>query len=165
MKIGDYETAELTKYMNNCFLATKVSFLNEMKQISEKCGADWDVAIKGFLMDSRIGQSHYQVPGPDGKLGFGGHCLPKDINALKSFGESLGLNLNTLNGVINTNLEVRPEKDWESDSRAFTSNQIEIPFESEEWEKEYIPELGNRYTLKDIEMIQEGVRQHESDKE
>ena len=42
--------------MNNCFLATKVSFLNEMKQISEKCGADWDVAIKGFLMDSRIGQ-------------------------------------------------------------------------------------------------------------
>ena len=161
----DYETAELTKYMNNCFLATKVSFLNEMKQISEKCGADWDVAIKGFLMDSRIGQSHYQVPGPDGKLGFGGHCLPKDINALKSFGESLGLNLNTLNGVINTNLEVRPEKDWESDSRAFTSNQIEIPFESEEWEKEYIPELGNRYTLKDVEMIQEGVRQHESDKE
>ena len=161
----DYETAELTKYMNNCFLATKVSFLNEMKQISEKCGADWDVAIKGFLMDSRIGQSHYQVPGPDGKLGFGGHCLPKDINALKSFGESLGLNLNTLNGVINTNLEVRPEKDWESDSRAFTSNQIEIPFESEEWEKEYIPELGNRYTLKDIEMIQEGVRQHQSDKE
>ena len=126
----DYETAELTKYMNNCFLATKVSFLNEMKQISEKCGADWDVAIKGFLMDSRIGQSHYQVPGPDGKLGFGGHCLPKDINALKSFGESLGLNLNTLNGVINTNLEVRPEKDWESDSRAFTSNQIEIPFEN-----------------------------------
>ena len=127
----DYETAELTKYMNNCFLATKVSFLNEMKQISEKCGADWDVAIKGFLMDSRIGQSHYQVPGPDGKLGFGGHCLPKDINALKAFGESLGLNLNTLNGVINTNLEVRPEKDWESDSRAFTSNQIEIPFGSE----------------------------------
>ena len=126
----DYETAELTKYMNNCFLATKVSFLNEMKQISEKCGADWDVAIKRFLMDSRIGQSHYQVPGPDGKLGFGGHCLPKDINALKSFGESLGLNLNTLNGVINTNLEVRPEKDWESDSRAFTSNQIEIPFEN-----------------------------------
>ena len=116
--------------MNNCFLATKVSFLNEMKQISEKCGADWDVAIKGFLMDSRIGQSHYQVPGPDGKLGFGGHCLPKDINALKSFGESLGLNLNTLNGVVNTNLEVRPEKDWESDSRAFTSNQIEIPFEN-----------------------------------
>ena len=127
----DYETAELTKYMNNCFLATKVSFLNEMKQISEKCGADWDVAIKGFLMDSRIGQSHYQVPGPDGRLGFGGHCLPKDINALKSFGESLGLNLNTLNGVINTNLEVRPEKDWENDSRAFTSNQIEIPFGSE----------------------------------
>ena len=98
--------------------------------LAEKCGADWDVAIKGFLMDSRIGQSHYQVPGPDGKLGFGGHCLPKDINALKSFGESLGLNLNTLNGVINTNLEVRPEKDWESDSRAFTSNQIEIPFEN-----------------------------------
>ncbi len=102
-----------------------------MKQISEKCGADWDVAIKGFLMDSRIGQSHYQVPGPDGKLGFGGHCLPKDINALKSFGESLGLNLNTLNGVINTNLEVRPEKDWEDNDTGVAwekSQQIEINF-------------------------------------
>lgn len=125
----DYETAELTKYMNNCFLATKVSFLNEMKQISEKCGANWNQAIKGFLMDSRIGQSHYQVPGPDGKLGYGGHCLPKDVNALKIFGEYLGLNMHTLNGVINTNLEVRPEKDWEQDPRAWEkSQQIEINF-------------------------------------
>ena len=108
-----YETAELIKYMNNCFLATKVSFLNEMKQISDLCEADWETSIKGFLMDKRIGQSHHQVPGPDGKLGFGQKCFPKDICAMISFGNQLGLDMHTLNGVWNTNLEVRPERDWE----------------------------------------------------
>ena len=45
----DYETAELIKYMNNCYFATKVSFLNEMYQIADKCGADWDMAVDGFI--------------------------------------------------------------------------------------------------------------------
>ena len=53
------------------------------------------------------------VPGPDGKFGFGGSCFPKDIQALIHFGEHLGLNMNTLKGAWETNLEVRPERDWE----------------------------------------------------
>jgi nucleotide sugar dehydrogenase len=110
----NFETAELIKYMNNCFFATKVSFLNEMYQIAEKSGVDWDMALDGFVRDGRVGHSHMNVPGPDGKMGFGGSCFPKDIQAIINYGESLDLNMNTLKGVWNTNLEVRPEKDWES---------------------------------------------------
>jgi nucleotide sugar dehydrogenase len=109
----NFETAEMIKYMNNCFFATKVSFLNEMKQVSDECGVDWDMAVEGFVRDGRIGHSHLAVPGPDGKFGFGGSCFPKDVQAMIDFGESLDVSMNTLKGVWNTNLEVRPERDWE----------------------------------------------------
>ena len=109
----NYQTAELIKYMNNCFFATKVSFMNEMRIVSDKCGADWDKAVDGFIRDGRIGHSHLNVPGHDGKFGFGGSCFPKDIQALIDFGKTYGINLNTLSGAWQTNLEVRPEKDWE----------------------------------------------------
>ena len=109
----NFETAELIKYMNNCFFATKVSFMNEMKLVSDQCGADWDEAVEGFIRDGRIGHSHLNVPGHDGRFGFGGSCFPKDIQAMINFGQSLGLKMNTLTGAWETNLEVRPEKDWE----------------------------------------------------
>ena len=127
----NYQTAELIKYMNNCFFATKVSFLNEMKQVSDRCEADWDRAVEGFIRDGRIGHSHMSVPGPDGKFGFGGKCFPKDISAMISFGNKLGLDMHTLSGVWNTNLEVRPEKDWEDNDTGVAwekSQQIEINF-------------------------------------
>jgi len=108
-----YETAELIKYMNNCFFASKVSFLNEMKLVADNCGANWEDAIEGFILDGRIGHSHLAVPGPDGKFGFGGSCFPKDVRALIAFGESLGIDMHTLKGVWDTNLKVRPERDWE----------------------------------------------------
>jgi len=110
----NYETAELIKYMNNLFFATKVSFLNEMRLVADKTNVDWDLAIQGFVMDGRIGHSHLSVPGPDGKFGFGGSCFPKDIQAMISFGESLGIDMHTLGGAWKTNLIVRPEKDWEN---------------------------------------------------
>ena len=107
----DFETAELIKYMNNCFFATKVSFLNEMKLISDKINADWDTSIQGFVSDGRIGHSHVQVPGPDGKFGFGGNCFPKDVKAIIEYSNKLGLNLNTIEGAWKTNLSVRPKED------------------------------------------------------
>ena len=106
-------TAELIKYMNNCFFATKVSFMNEMKRVSDACGADWESAVDGFIRDGRIGHSHLNVPGHDGKLGFGGVCFPKDILAMIDLGKELGVEMHTLQGAWATNLEVRPEKDWE----------------------------------------------------
>ena len=143
-----YQTAELIKYMNNCFFATKVSFLNEMRQVSDLCEADWNMAVEGFIRDGRIGHSHMNVPGPDGKFGFGGKCFPKDVSAMIDFGNKLGLDMHTLSGVWNTNCEVRPEKDWEDNDTGVA------------WVKE-----ERKFTLKDVEMIQEAVRQHESDKE
>ena len=109
-----WETAELIKYMCNCFFATKVSFMNEMYQIAEKCNVEWDKALDGFVRDGRVGHSHMNIPGPDGKLGFGGSCFPKDVQAIINFGETLGVSMNTVKGVWQTNLEVRPERDWEN---------------------------------------------------
>ena len=109
----DWETAELIKYMSNCFFTTKISYMNEMYQLANKCEADWEVVLDGFFRDGRVGHSHMNVPGHDGKFGFGGSCFPKDIQAIIQFGESLGFDMNTLKGVWNTNLEVRPERDWE----------------------------------------------------
>jgi nucleotide sugar dehydrogenase len=107
-----FETAELIKYMSNCYFAMKVSFLNEMKLISDAIGADWEDAKEGFVRDGRIGHSHMNVPGPDGRLGFGGSCFPKDIQAMIAFASTLGIESNTLKGAWATNLLVRPEQDW-----------------------------------------------------
>ena len=108
-----FQTAELDKYMNNLFFATKVSFLNEMKLLADKIDVDWDKAVEGFILDGRIGHSHLSVPGPDGKFGFGGSCFPKDIQALINFGDKNDIEMNVLKGAWKTNLVVRPEKDWE----------------------------------------------------
>ena len=94
----NYETAELIKYMTNTFFCTKISFLNEMYQIADKCGAIWEDAVEGFVRDGRIGHSHLNVPGHDGKFGFGGSCFPKDIQAMMHFAETLGVESNVLVG-------------------------------------------------------------------
>jgi UDPglucose 6-dehydrogenase len=110
----NYETAEMIKYFNNLFFAVKVSFMNEMKLVAEETGTiNWEKALRGFVTDGRVGDSHLQVPGPDGKKGFGGSCFPKDINAFITFSNSIGLDLKVLKGAWETNLNVRPEKDWE----------------------------------------------------
>jgi len=110
----NYETAELIKYMTNTFFATKISFLNDMKLIADKSGVIWKDAIDGFIRDGRVGHSHLDVPGHDGKYGFGGSCFPKDIQALINFGKELGIEMSVLKGAWKTNLKVRPEKDWEN---------------------------------------------------
>lgn len=109
----NYESSELIKYMANTFFATKISFLNDMKILSEKVNANWDDVIEGFVRDGRVGHSHLSVPGHDGKLGFGGSCFPKDIQAIIAFAENLDIDMAVLKGAWKTNLKVRPEKDWE----------------------------------------------------
>ena len=110
----DSATAELTKYMNNTYFATKVSIMNEFKRLSDKLGTNWPDALYGFASDHRIGDSHLHVPGPDGKHGYGGTCFPKDVNALIKLGNKLDTPMHTIEAGWKTNLEVRPEKDWES---------------------------------------------------
>jgi len=104
--------AEMVKYMTNTFLATKVSFANEMKMICDELNIDYDKVVEYSTYDERLGKSHWSVPGPDGKLGFGGSCFPKDINALIALSKDMRLYLHTLQSVWKTNLKVRPEEDW-----------------------------------------------------
>ena len=97
--------------------------MNEMKRVINETGADWDLALHGFVADGRVADSHLEVPGPDGKMGFGGSCFPKDINAFINFAEGLGLNVNVIKAAWKTNLEVRPERDWQKlVGRAVTKN-------------------------------------------
>lgn len=109
----DTKTAELIKYMNNTFFATKISIINEFKRLSDKLGADWEKALYGFVSDGRIGDSHLHVPGPDGMHGYGGVCFPKDVNALVSLGKKLDAPMNTIEAGWKTNLEVRERAEWE----------------------------------------------------
>ena len=75
-------TAEMVKYFLNSFLATKISFANEMYQICDGLNIDYDKVIEYSKYDERLGKSHLNVPGPDGDFGYGGHCFPKDVRAL-----------------------------------------------------------------------------------
>ena len=108
----DSKTAEFIKYMNNTFFASKVSLMNEYYRLANLVGVNWEDALYGFASDGRVGDSHLHVPGPDGKVGFGGTCFPKDINALMSMAKDVGVNMNVLEAAWKTNLEVRPEQDW-----------------------------------------------------
>ena len=106
------KTAEMVKYFTNTFLATKVSFANEMNLICDKLGIDYDKVVEYSIYDERLGNSHWAVPGPDGHYGFGGSCFPKDINALIKVAEKMDIPANILSAAWDTNTLVRPEEDW-----------------------------------------------------
>jgi|TARA_B100001093_G_scaffold515139_1_gene590809 UDPglucose 6-dehydrogenase len=109
----DSSHAEMIKYMTNTFLATKISFANEIYQLCSKLNIDYDKVVEYATLDDRLGESHWGVPGHDGDLGFGGHCFPKDLAALLY----LSYQYNTTNGVLKatqeTNNKVRSDRDWE----------------------------------------------------
>lgn len=113
-------TAEMIKYLTNNFLTVKVAFANEMAQICEALDAsglnvDYDKVVEYASYDERVGKSHWNVPGPDGYRGYGGHCFPKDINAMISVAKKNGVDPKILIAAWEKNLEVRqPEhRDWE----------------------------------------------------
>lgn len=119
-------TAEMVKYITNCMLAVKVSFANEVAQICEALDADglnidYDKVIEYAKVDRRLGETHWSVPGPvpthDGRYvrGFGGHCFPKDINALMSVARKYDIQPTVMQAAWDKNLEVRKndDRDWE----------------------------------------------------
>jgi nucleotide sugar dehydrogenase len=117
----DTGTAQLIKYMANCFFAVKISFMNEMKQICDALDLDWQDASEGFITDGRIGNSHLDVPGHDNQLGFGGKCFPKDLNAMIYKMEEAGVTPTVLQAAWDKNLEVRKFFDWADIQGAVTS--------------------------------------------
>jgi UDPglucose 6-dehydrogenase len=108
----NHRTAEMVKYFINNFLSLKVIFANEMKQICDSSGIVYDEVKDLALFDKRIGSSHLMVPGPDGELGFGGTCFPKDLNAMIDYAISIGVEPELLNTAWEKNLKIRDNKGW-----------------------------------------------------
>lgn len=111
--VTKWETAEMVKYFTNCFLAAKVTFANQMFQICNDSNIDYDKVCEYALYDERIGKSHLAVPGPDGDLGFGGHCFPKDLAAMITFGSINDGDTSFLKAVQDYNDACRRIRDWE----------------------------------------------------
>ncbi len=99
--------AVLVKYFTNAFLATKVSMMNEFAMLAQSVGAPWETIRECLSEDQRIGQDHTQVPGPDGKRGWGGMCFPKDTRALLNLAREHGVNLSVVEAAVATNNKIR----------------------------------------------------------
>jgi len=105
--------AEMIKYFRNSFLAVKVSYCNEFYRLCEKMEISYENVISTAASDTRINQSHTNVPGHDGKFGFGGTCFPKDSNSLLSIFKENNVDSPILSSTIYRNENIdRTEKDW-----------------------------------------------------
>ncbi len=102
-------SASFVKYIINSFLATKVTFFNEFYELfkSSEAKEDWSRLTEIISIDDRIGKSHMDVPGHDGRHGFGGACLPKDSKAIVKYAEEMKVDLKVLKEVIKTNNKIR----------------------------------------------------------
>ncbi len=114
------EEAELIKYMTNSYYALKVTFANMMNQLAENLGIDYAEFIETAVeVDGRLGSAegdkllHWHVPGPDGNLGFGGKCFPKDMNGMIKLLQKNNVNADVLVKAWEYNTAVREEKDWQ----------------------------------------------------
>ena len=105
----DLITASLIKYTINSWLATKVIWFNQLKDLYDESGAraSWEQFTTMLNEDPRMGDSHMQVPGPDGLKGFGGHCFPKDTKALLYYSKLKSKKLKALEDIIKYNSNYR----------------------------------------------------------
>lgn len=105
----DIITASLLKYSINSWLATKVMFMNELHALHSASGANssWEQFTDMLTRDTRMGNSHMNVPGPDGKFGFGGHCFPKDTEALLHYADYKKVKLDILEKAVKKNKKIR----------------------------------------------------------
>jgi len=105
----DLTTASLLKYTINSYLATKVMFMNDIHKLHQAgtSQVSWEQFTDMLTRDPRMGDSHMQVPGPDGEFGFGGHCFPKDTEALLKYANDKSIKLNMLKKAVETNKKIR----------------------------------------------------------
>lgn len=120
--VGEPLTYELQKTFCNAFLATKVGFCNEFKNYCDTLNPDlpkgviYGNVVNSLRHDSRLGNSHFRVPGPDGKYGFGGTCFPKDIHSLEHQMKVASVSSPIISAVISRNENIdRSGKDWLKD--------------------------------------------------
>jgi len=103
----DIATASIFKYIANSLMASKVTFMNDMYHLANNLGIDWKEIKSIASNDSRLGNSHWDVPGPDGKFGFGGACFPKDVSAIIEHAKDQNLRLELLESVQALNKKQR----------------------------------------------------------
>lgn len=106
---GSWEFAELTKYARNTFYAVKVGFWNEVYDLCEKLKVPYDEVREGVLASRWVHPMHTEVPGPDGKVGFGGACLPKDSQSLVTFAEERGVPMGIVKAALIENARRRDD--------------------------------------------------------
>jgi UDPglucose 6-dehydrogenase len=99
--------ASLAKYAINTFMSTKVVFMNELYNLASASGCDYTQIADMVTSDPRFGNSHMKVPGPDGSMGFGGACFPKDTSALLKYAETVGVDLQVLGAAVKKNTLLR----------------------------------------------------------
>jgi nucleotide sugar dehydrogenase len=99
--------ASMIKYATNCFLSVKVAFFNQLYDMCQKNGADYDLVRQVLTHDNRIGNSHMMVPGPDGERGFGGACFPKDTKAFVHYADTLQVSHTLVESAVKYNKKVR----------------------------------------------------------
>ncbi|MDP3994897.1 MAG: hypothetical protein Q8P91_03635 [bacterium] len=116
--IMDTTSAEMVKYMSNNMLASKVLLADEFYFLSKKAGANYDTVRKAVEADPRIG-THLRVPGPDGDVGFGGACFPKDMIGILGFARKMKVDMSALSAIWKKNLKIRKNRDWEHMTSAF----------------------------------------------
>ncbi len=116
--VTDATSAEVIKYMSNLMLASKVLLANEFYNISMAVRSNYLDAQKAVQTDPSIG-THLGVPGPDGDMGFGGACFPKDMVGLIGLAKSLKVDVSALEAIWKKNLKVRKHRDWEDMPQAF----------------------------------------------
>jgi len=112
--ITDCKSAEMVKYITNCFLSVKVTFANQIYDLCESVGIDYSDTIQIAKLDKRLGDSHWMVPGPDGDRGYGGHCFPKDMSSFLYFGKQNNIDLSLIDSSIEYNDRIRTDRNWES---------------------------------------------------
>lgn len=99
--------ASLAKYTINSFLATKVVFMNQIYDLAQQLGVNYNSLTNMLQSEKRFGNSHMRVPGPDGSRGFGGACFPKDTSALVYEAERAGVDFSLLKTAIDANKKLR----------------------------------------------------------
>jgi nucleotide sugar dehydrogenase len=110
------DECEMIKYMRNCFLATKVSFCNEIESFCRAKQVSYDIVREYATHDSRVGTSHTIVPGPDGKRGFSGSCFPKDCASLRFQMDQEQVPSHVISAVITRNTTIdRNDQDWKNE--------------------------------------------------
>ena len=105
--VQSYEECELFKYTLNVYLAVKVWYFNEIHDVAERLNVRYSQLSQLFRLDPRIGFSHTDVPGPDGRRGFGGKCLPKETRGMAFLQSELGLDNSVLSRILQRNFEMR----------------------------------------------------------